>query len=130
MKRKDICRKSQCMTKRKSFLIAMSGGSGSGKSTLAEALLSHLPEGQAVMFGEDAYYHPMSYYGEPANEEERLALIATINYDAPASKEVDHLVKDLRALKSCGAALNGAISGRALYDGAIDLAEALAVLKA
>ena len=88
------------MTKRKSFLIAMSGGSGSGKSTLAEALLSHLPEGQAVMFGEDAYYHPMSYYGEPANEDERLALIATINYDAPASKEVDHLVKDLRALKS------------------------------
>jgi len=36
---------------------------------------------------------------------------------------------DLRALKSCGAALNGAISGRALYDGAIDLAEALKVLK-
>lgn len=36
---------------------------------------------------------------------------------------------DLRALKSCGAALNGAISGRALYDGAIDLAEALSVLK-
>jgi phosphoribosylformimino-5-aminoimidazole carboxamide ribotide isomerase len=36
---------------------------------------------------------------------------------------------DLRALKNSGAALNGAISGRALYDGAIDLAEALAVLK-
>ncbi|TLP67868.1 1-(5-phosphoribosyl)-5-[(5-phosphoribosylamino)methylideneamino]imidazole-4-carboxamide isomerase [Parasedimentitalea maritima] len=36
---------------------------------------------------------------------------------------------DLRALKSCGANLNGAISGRALYDGAIDLQEALAVLK-
>lgn len=34
---------------------------------------------------------------------------------------------DLRALKSCGAPLNGAISGRALYDGAIDLAEALKV---
>ena len=88
------------MTRQKSFLIAMSGGSGSGKSTLAEALLSHLPEGQAVMFGEDAYYLPMSHYGSPANEEERLALIATINYDAPHSKEVDHLVRDLRALKS------------------------------
>ncbi|WP_321488049.1 uridine kinase [uncultured Hyphomonas sp.] len=88
------------MTKRKSFLIAMSGGSGSGKSTLAEALLAHLPDGQSVMFGEDAYYHPMSYYGQPATEEERLALIATINYDAPASKEVDHLVRDLKALKS------------------------------
>lgn len=36
---------------------------------------------------------------------------------------------DLRSLKSCGAPLNGAISGRALYDGAIDLAEALALLK-
>jgi phosphoribosylformimino-5-aminoimidazole carboxamide ribotide isomerase len=37
---------------------------------------------------------------------------------------------DLRALKTCGASLNGAISGRALYDGAIDLGEALALLKA
>ncbi|MFV1600694.1 MULTISPECIES: 1-(5-phosphoribosyl)-5-[(5-phosphoribosylamino)methylideneamino]imidazole-4-carboxamide isomerase [unclassified Phaeobacter] len=36
---------------------------------------------------------------------------------------------DLQALKSCGAPLNGAISGRALYDGAIDLAQALKVLK-
>lgn len=36
---------------------------------------------------------------------------------------------DLRALKASGAPLDGAISGRALYDGAIDLAEALAVLK-
>jgi phosphoribosylformimino-5-aminoimidazole carboxamide ribotide isomerase len=32
---------------------------------------------------------------------------------------------DLIALKTCGAPLNGAISGRALYDGAIDLGEAL-----
>ena len=78
----------------------MSGGSGSGKSTLAEALLAHLAPGQAVLLGEDAYYHPMSYYGTPQSEEERLALIATINYDAPQSKEVDHLVRDLRTLKS------------------------------
>ncbi|MBB3712116.1 phosphoribosylformimino-5-aminoimidazole carboxamide ribotide isomerase [Limimaricola variabilis] len=35
---------------------------------------------------------------------------------------------DLRALKSTGV-IAGAISGRALYDGAIDLAEALALLK-
>ncbi|VAW03710.1 Phosphoribosylformimino-5-aminoimidazole carboxamide ribotide isomerase [hydrothermal vent metagenome] len=35
---------------------------------------------------------------------------------------------DLRALRDCGAPLNGAISGRALYDGAIDLNEALTVL--
>ena len=36
---------------------------------------------------------------------------------------------DLRELKSCGAALNGAISGRAIYDGKIDLPEAIALLK-
>ncbi len=36
---------------------------------------------------------------------------------------------DLKALKNCGAPLNGAISGRALYDGAIDVAEAAAFLK-
>lgn len=88
------------MKTEKPFLIAMSGGSGSGKSTLAEALLAHIPDGGAVMFGEDAYYHPMSYYGSPKSDAERTALIADINYDAPASKEVDQLVKDLRALKS------------------------------
>lgn len=36
---------------------------------------------------------------------------------------------DLIALRDCGVALNGAISGRALYDGAIDLAQALAAIK-
>lgn len=39
-------------------------------------------------------------------------------------------IDDLKALRSCGAPLNGAISGRALYDGAIDLTEALQVFKA
>jgi len=36
---------------------------------------------------------------------------------------------DLVALRNCGAPLNGAISGRALYDGAIDLGAALKVLQ-
>lgn len=36
---------------------------------------------------------------------------------------------DLIALRDCGAGLNGAISGRALYDGALDLADALHILK-
>ena len=35
---------------------------------------------------------------------------------------------DIIALKSCGAKLNGVISGRALYDGAIDLKNALEIL--
>ncbi|MEZ5750842.1 MAG: 1-(5-phosphoribosyl)-5-[(5-phosphoribosylamino)methylideneamino]imidazole-4-carboxamide isomerase [Paracoccaceae bacterium] len=36
---------------------------------------------------------------------------------------------DLIALRDCGASLDGAISGRALYDGKLDLAEALRALK-
>lgn len=87
-------------TKSKIFLVAMSGGSGSGKSTLAEALLERLDDGQAVMFGEDAYYHPMSFYGDASTKAKRAALIPGINYDDPRSKEVDALVKDLRALKA------------------------------
>ena len=38
-------------------------------------------------------------------------------------------LNDLIALRDCGAPLNGAISGRALYDGAIDLKSALGVLR-
>lgn len=38
-------------------------------------------------------------------------------------------LKDLIALRECGAPLDGAISGRALYDGKLDLAEAIATLK-
>ena len=37
---------------------------------------------------------------------------------------------DLRALKESGAALDGAISGRALYEGRLDLGEAIAYLAA
>ena len=36
---------------------------------------------------------------------------------------------DLRALRDCGAGLDGAVCGRALYDGAVDLAEALEELR-
>jgi phosphoribosylformimino-5-aminoimidazole carboxamide ribotide isomerase len=37
---------------------------------------------------------------------------------------------DLRALKDCGAPLDGAISGRALYEGRLDLGEAVRLLAA
>ena len=96
------------------FLLAISGGSGSGKSTLAEALLELL-EDDAVMFGEDAYYHPMSYYGEPQTAEEREALVASVNYDAPASKEAGRLLSDLTELKA-GRAINQPIYDFARHD--------------
>ncbi|MCI5095274.1 MAG: 1-(5-phosphoribosyl)-5-[(5-phosphoribosylamino)methylideneamino]imidazole-4-carboxamide isomerase [Rhodobacteraceae bacterium] len=62
------------------------------------------------------------------NVEATAALANAVSIPVIASGGVSSL-DDLRNLKSCGAALNGAISGRALYDGAIDLKEALAVLK-
>ncbi|NVK14793.1 MAG: 1-(5-phosphoribosyl)-5-((5-phosphoribosylamino)methylideneamino)imidazole-4-carboxamide isomerase, partial [Rhodobacteraceae bacterium] len=63
------------------------------------------------------------------NVEATADLANAVSIPVIASGGVSSL-DDLRALKSCGAPLNGAISGRALYDGAIDLKEALAVLKA
>jgi phosphoribosylformimino-5-aminoimidazole carboxamide ribotide isomerase len=63
------------------------------------------------------------------NVEETAALGRAVSIPVIASGGVSSLA-DLEALKTCGAPLNGAISGRALYDGAIDLKEALALLKA
>ncbi len=56
------------------------------------------------------------------------ALARAVSIPVIASGGVSSLA-DLIALRDCGAPLDGAISGRALYDGAIDLAEALKVLR-
>lgn len=87
------------MSKATPFLIAMSGGSGSGKSTLATALLDKLGSERAVIFHEDGYYWPMRHYGPCETEEQRAAIIAGVNYDDPASKDTNHLVNDIAALK-------------------------------
>lgn len=63
------------------------------------------------------------------NIDETAALARAVSIPVIASGGVSSLA-DLIALRDCGADLNGAISGRALYDGAIDLATALAALKA
>ncbi|PID36871.1 MAG: 1-(5-phosphoribosyl)-5-[(5-phosphoribosylamino)methylideneamino]imidazole-4-carboxamide isomerase [Rhodobacterales bacterium] len=62
------------------------------------------------------------------NVEATAALARAVSMPVIASGGVSSL-DDLTALKNCGARLNGAISGRALYDGAIDLSEALALLR-
>ena len=56
------------------------------------------------------------------------ALARAVSIPVIASGGVSSL-EDLIALRDCGAALDGAISGRALYDGKLDLAEAIAALK-
>ena len=56
------------------------------------------------------------------------ALANAVSIPVIASGGVSSL-EDLIELKNCGANLNGAISGRALYDGAINLGTALSVLR-
>ncbi|WP_343503434.1 1-(5-phosphoribosyl)-5-[(5-phosphoribosylamino)methylideneamino]imidazole-4-carboxamide isomerase [Alloyangia pacifica] len=62
------------------------------------------------------------------NIEYTAAMARAVSIPVIASGGVSKLA-DLIALRDCGAELNGAISGRALYDGAIDLKEALTALK-
>ena len=62
------------------------------------------------------------------NVEATAALARAVSIPVIASGGVSSL-EDLLALRDCGAGLNGAISGRALYDGALDLGEALRALK-
>ncbi len=62
------------------------------------------------------------------NVEATASLARAVSIPVIASGGVSSL-SDLADLKASGAPLNGAISGRALYDGAIDLNEALNLLK-
>lgn len=62
------------------------------------------------------------------NVEATAALANAVSIPVIASGGVSS-IGDLHALKECGAPLNGVISGRALYDGAIDVAEGAALLK-
>ena len=62
------------------------------------------------------------------NIDATAALARAVTIPVIASGGVSSLA-DLIALRDCGARLNGAISGRALYDGALDLGAALAALR-
>ncbi|MDQ7079588.1 MAG: 1-(5-phosphoribosyl)-5-[(5-phosphoribosylamino)methylideneamino]imidazole-4-carboxamide isomerase [Paracoccaceae bacterium] len=62
------------------------------------------------------------------NVEATAALANAVNIPVIASGGVSSM-DDLQALRDCGAPLNGVISGRALYDGRIELAAAVELLK-
>jgi phosphoribosylformimino-5-aminoimidazole carboxamide ribotide isomerase len=62
------------------------------------------------------------------NVEATAALARAVSIPVIASGGVSSL-DDLAALKACGAPLDGVISGRALYEGAIDLGAALRLLE-
>jgi phosphoribosylformimino-5-aminoimidazole carboxamide ribotide isomerase len=62
------------------------------------------------------------------NIEATAALAHAVSIPVIASGGVSSMA-DLQALKDCGAPLDGAISGRALYDGKINVADATRLLK-
>ena len=62
------------------------------------------------------------------NIDATAALARAVTIPVIASGGVSSLT-DLISLRDCGAQLNGAISGRALYDGALDLGAALEALR-
>lgn len=62
------------------------------------------------------------------NVEATAALARAVSIPVIASGGISSLA-DLVALRDCGVALDGAISGRALYDGALDLNKALTALR-
>ncbi|MCF6328668.1 MAG: zeta toxin family protein [Henriciella sp.] len=82
------------------YLIAMTGGSGSGKSTVAEALVEACAEQGVLIFNEDGYYWPTSHYGPADTDEQRQAIIASVNYDDPVSKETSLMARQLADLKA------------------------------
>lgn len=61
--------------------------------------MDRLGPDMAARINEDAYYRPMSDYGPIDTPEARRAIAAAIDYDAPASKDIDRLRIDLAALK-------------------------------
>jgi phosphoribosylformimino-5-aminoimidazole carboxamide ribotide isomerase len=61
------------------------------------------------------------------NVEATAALANAVSIPVIASGGVSSM-DDLKVLRVCGAPLDGVISGRALYDGRIDMAEAIAIL--
>jgi phosphoribosylformimino-5-aminoimidazole carboxamide ribotide isomerase len=63
------------------------------------------------------------------NVEGTAALARAVSIPVIASGGVSSL-EDLQALKDCGAPLDGVISGRALYDGRISVADAVPLLSA
>ncbi|MDP3736556.1 MAG: uridine kinase [Hyphomonadaceae bacterium] len=83
----------------KSFMIAVTGGSGSGKTTLAHALFRRLGPDKCVLVTEDNYYRPRSFYGADALKMGNAELEVTFDFDDPAGKDMEHLRRDIEALK-------------------------------
>lgn len=82
------------------FMIAITGGSGSGKTTLACALRDRLTEQRCQLVTEDNYYFGREHYGPAARTMSNAELEAIIDFDDPANKDMEHLRRDILALRA------------------------------
>ena len=83
----------------RTFMIAITGGSGSGKTTLARGLHERLGSARAALMTEDHYYYARSHYGAIAQEMTNEEVERAFNFDDPAAKDMEHLRRDLEALR-------------------------------
>jgi uridine kinase len=80
-------------------MIAITGGSGSGKTTLARALSVRLGPDRCQLVTEDNYYFGRGHYSPDAHSMSNAELERTFNFDDPANKDMDHLRRDIEALR-------------------------------
>ena len=73
-----------------SIIIGIAGGTGSGKTTIAKNITKAYQKGQVLRLDLDSYYRDLS----GMTRKER----STVNFDHPASLEIDLLVKHVEAL--------------------------------
>ncbi len=92
------------------FMIAVTGGSGSGKTTLARALQARLGEANCQLVTEDNYYFGRDHYGPAARAMSNAGLERTFDFDDPVNKDMEHLRRDIVALR------NGETIEQPIYD--------------
>jgi uridine kinase len=74
------------------IVIGIAGGTASGKTTVVRSIYERLPDDQAALIPQDAYYKDMSHLPM----EERLK----VNYDHPEAIEFDLFYQHILALKN------------------------------
>lgn len=92
------------------FMIAVTGGSGSGKTTLARALQARLGAAHCQLITEDNYYFGRDHYGPAARAMGNAELERTFDFDDPVNKDMEHLRRDIIALR------NGESIEQPIYD--------------
>jgi len=75
----------------RTLCIGVAGGTGSGKTTVSEAIVSRVGRDLIAVINQDRYYHDLSHMA--------LEQRAMVNYDSPASLDVELLTDHLESMR-------------------------------